>query len=322
MQLFSQKLFFKGAALKKYLKIGLVLFKLVVTILFVGFVYASVEDAQELLSYITPQMLLVGVATSLLMQWLHIYRWKQALILEGSQFTLMQLSQSYFIGSLLGIISPGRVGELLRFYYLPNLSRKRGFLAILIDRLTFMASLSVLALLFLSTVDFTLFTLTKDLSITPSVLKAVLWISGLLAGIGLLIGLSVVKKKVNESGSLRAYILLVLSSFTVSAILVIQTALLFSLSLSTGIYKGIIMGLGTFSFMQLSPITIGNMGTRELFLMYFYTMTNELTFSPRLQLPEILAISLTIVAVNLLLPALIGFVFMVKELVGRKSIKN
>lgn len=297
----------------KQIKTLLILAKILITIAFVWAIYRSVDNFGDLFSSVTAPLVISAILFSAIMQIIHIHRWQLALKLEGTRFTFRQCTKSYFVGALLGVISPGRIGEILRFYFLPGLPKKRALYALFIDRIFLMASLAIVGALAVLSYGSNFITLEIPSFFTASHLKSVMLAVALVGIIAMLGGKIALHHTLNDTVKNHHYSLLVFESLFVNVVLLFQGAVLFVLLNGWGVFSGARVIATSYASMQLAPITIANLGTREFFLTLFSTLEETVQGSSVESSAAPLVVAMIVVVVNLLLPAVPGVLLLLMD---------
>lgn len=298
---------------REWLKKILLVAKILITVLFVYMVNRTVSFKEIFQnSAITVPVIVVTLLFSALMQFLMVLRWHYSLRYFGSAVTLKQSATSYFAGSVLAAITPGRAGELLRGLTLDDVSKIESSFIVMFER--FIA----IGVLFITGAVFTYFLPENFIGSTEAsghyvpkldIVVPTVRVLGIISLFAILLVprfLSFVIRRFIGKGK-YSLIVIILSLF-IHGFLLMQTAYLLQACGIVTFSEGLTVGAESYSAMQLIPITIGNMGIRESYFQLF-AMTYTALSAEELKIAALTA-SLTIMFSNLILPAFPGlFVF-------------
>jgi uncharacterized protein (TIRG00374 family) len=111
--------------------------KIAVTTALVGLIlrHVSLAAIVEGVRAADPEMLAAAVAIGILFTLLKSYKWCYLVCRSGGRCTFATALRSYLIGMGAGLVTPGRVGEVSRAYYLPDGERLRGAGLVGVDKL-------------------------------------------------------------------------------------------------------------------------------------------------------------------------------------------
>lgn len=292
--------------------------KIVITVLFVIMVNRTVSF-KALFSNptLTLQAFAIVVLISIGSQLLMVLRWHYSLRYFGASVSLKDSTTSYFAGSVLAALTPGRAGELLRGLTLKDVSKMESSFIVIFERFVSIAilfSTGAICSYFLPSnyMEAT----TESGLIVPKLgfVIPTIRILGAVAFVALITIPYVLGHKVRrfKGRGENALVVVVLSLF-VHAFLLIQTAFLLQNCGVVTYAQGVVVSAESYSAMQLIPITIGNMGIRESYFQLFSLSFTDLNME-ELKLAALTA-SLTIMFSNLILPAFPGlFVFLTYHL--------
>ena len=220
-------------------------------------------------------------------------------------------------GSLLAFITPGRTGEFFRGVGLPAIKKSQTMYAVLVDKL--FAGGVVIAAGALCCAVF----LTGNQS--PQWGHWVIILGTALAGAsaGVAFGLRkrlMLQTALSQFPAVRGRRLgsVVACSIAAHALLLVQTAVLFDMLGNNEFLKNLLAGGQAYAFMLFFPFLIANMGIRE----YAFGMFLGCALSPAkgsALAPMAFGASMGILAINIVLPALLGLVWWI---VDTKKIKG
>ena len=273
--------------------------KVVITIVLVVVINRAVNFQSVGSALPSPLMLAVLVALLALSILLQTVRWRLLLRWGGVAVSGRAALRSLLMGNVLGLITPGRVGEFGRASLLGGVPHRRGMGLVLVEK--GVAALTVLAALLLP--------VPLLAGVNPPVLPLNLPVIPLCVGIGsaalcllLLFPWLATRGMFGRLSPLpqRQGWSIVGLSLAVHLILVVQGMLL--LLPVVPILRGLVVAAGSLGLMQCFPVTVANLGTREFCFGYMGKTLGGVA-------PEsggILSLSLTLLSVNILLPSLIG----------------
>jgi hypothetical protein len=234
-------------------------------------------------------------------------RWRLILSAWGISASTNAALCTMLWGCLLAFITPGRTGELFRGISLPAAKKSHTVYAVLVDKIFSGGAVLAAGVICCA------------ISLARS--KAACWghwviiigaisVAAFAAVVFALRSHSIVRTALNSLPAFSARRLILLVSYSIIAhiLLLIQTAVLFSMFGSNGLLDNVIACGQAFSFMLFFPFFIANMGIRE------YSFGMFLGLSPAsLRNTGILSIafgaSMCILIINIILPALIGLLW-------------
>ncbi len=305
---------------KKTVKKILLAIKIAITIAFVVVVNRTVSFAE--FKQVHWSVLVSALLFSVAMQLLMVARWQMALAYFGKPVRFVQALSSYVAGSVFAVVTPGRAGELFRGATLTGIHPMASTSAVLFERVLAILALFPFGAAALLRVPegygsnfsgeyewlYTLFTRGTALL---AVVAMVLFVAAPLA----------LPKLVRRfAGNGRYLIAMLLLSFAIHLLLLLQTATLFTASEVAGFSEALLVGALSFCAMQFMPISVANMGIRELWFGLF--AGPFLLLSPEEAKPAILQISLIIMVVNLVLPALPGLFVLFANYIEKREFKK
>lgn len=293
----------------RLLKRLLVPLKIAFTLLFLYLILRRTEihpaALKGALAAANPFWLVLSVLVAAAFNYLGIVRWQDFLSTSGHRATRFQAAQSYFLGAFLGFISPGRLAEFGRGYAMEEHSLKDIALVTVAEKSYFILMTLVGGLFGLVHLQLRLHLL------NPFKFGLALGILSLL-----LLALGIVVGRGNRTTALKGLFRHFPSSPAMRVLLIIQTYLLY-LFMGIQLYL-VFKSLGNVHLMNalsvfsltllvitLLPVTFGNLGLREACYVFFL---GNLEGFPE---DAAFASGLVIFIQNIVLPALIGLVFMV-----------
>jgi len=274
--------------LKKYLHISI---KLIITGLILFLLFRRIDfegkDFFRSFSQISLKYFFLSLTGVIIVIVLKAIRWAYIVKKEGFEFNKVDALLAYFSSYTIGIITPGRLGELSKVYNLREKSAIRfitGFITVVADRLfdmVFLIWIGIASLFhFLKTFD----GLTVHLLFGISAI--ITWVSLIICKISL----NILNKKVNHRfvGFLNSCLEIIISYKSFNAW--IYTALAYFifywslqiLFLTLGIHIGFVDVIYVFSIVSLVlllPISIAGFGPREASLVYLlglYGISDEI----------------------------------------------
>ena len=133
----------------------------------------------RILSEVNITLIFFAVLVSVLVVFLKAFKWKLIVDLYGKKYSVREATKAWVMGFSLSVVTPGRLGDLSRAYYIKDRAGLgKGLTTVIIDRVIDIAILFCLAILgFLSFVAF--FTQYSNLFFTVSALFA-LFVLGVL----------------------------------------------------------------------------------------------------------------------------------------------
>lgn len=112
--------------------------KLAITLIFIGIIFSNFLQVSsfELIERFNVQTVLLLIALSITTLIFRAWRWKCILEILGYEISFLNCTQLYATGIYYGSISPAKVGEFVRGYYLANygIPTKEGFGSVIYER--------------------------------------------------------------------------------------------------------------------------------------------------------------------------------------------
>ena len=204
-------------------------------------------------------------------------RWQIILQHYHTQLSILKLYQIFSIGTFLGIITPGKIGDFGRLYYIKNkIDFKKGISSLFIDRIFDLISLGVLGLISLIYFE-TKFQISNSTSLYYGWEKQylILIIFALIVLISLLFRnkITAIFKIVMEGFKNFASFIKQLSLTFLSMILIYGAFIVVSYDMNLDInYLGLFLGIILIGLLSLIPITILGLGVREVSMVYVFEL--------------------------------------------------
>lgn len=110
--------------------------KILMTILLLGAVIygLDVQKISDSLQRLNPLATLAGGVAASLFVAMRIAKWKRLVVTNGIHVTTLVLAKAMMYSLVLGIITPGRLGEMISVAPFPSEQRKKGILLFLLDK--------------------------------------------------------------------------------------------------------------------------------------------------------------------------------------------
>ncbi len=301
---------------KKYLPWIL---KIILTVLFLYFVNRTIpkEEFSSIVAALCWPTMVVAFLLSIAGLYFQVKRWEIILRFQeffvGKQIPL----KTILWGNLLAFITPGRIGELFRGLMVSKTRKADALFAVVIDKLFIIFTVLLFGLL-----GIVLLYWHYNLSISKEI-KIFVIIAGIVCtgGVGILFS----GKIINRNHTVVGQVLRLLKniprllnpagrrammySMLAHLCLCLQSAILLNMFGAINLAKGIVSAALAYGVMPFLSFTIGNMGVREGALGFFLRYLNA-NHSSTLSLESIaFGTSISILAMNLLLPALGGLIW-------------
>jgi uncharacterized membrane protein YbhN (UPF0104 family) len=258
-----------------------------------------------------PVWLSMSFLISFCLAFIQIIRWHEHLKVGKLNYTFKATAASWFAGNLLGFISPGRVAELGRGFFLDKSRIKECAKATFAERAFF-----VEAVFIMSTVSLTV-GIVKFIPFIGTI-KAVLAISilmllSILGAIAIWKGFKI--KRIQRFGLFdffpagaeqRFYLINI--SLILSIVLALHGFMIFNAFHPVSLTSAFVVTQVTMVALIFFPVTIGNLGVREGLFVYLLSMAESM--------PPEYAVSagLVVFLQNIVLPSIIGaFVVIFKK---------
>jgi uncharacterized membrane protein YbhN (UPF0104 family) len=247
---------------KNYAGKLIVALKIVVSLLFIYVLMVNFVDLSDFvisIREIKPVFMLFLILTPFTLV-TRALRWQAVTKLDGQQVSFRDALLFYMVGIYYGSITPGKTGEFVRGYRYAKkygLSKKSGFLSIILERLFDIIVPISFALYFLLTKN-ALIILLGSLVCTPFLWLASIWLLRFIKRFKFFKDLKIPKPTLN-SHVLLASALSVLTWFIFA---VIASLFLFSLDVSAP-FSIILMAMALTVLAALIPITVNGWGLRE-----------------------------------------------------------
>ena len=324
----------RGLLVKKKILsiIGLVLFVLILSQIDLGKFIQAIANAH-------PAWLGLGILITLLLVPLKAFKWHVIIRTQGIKHGFVDSLKGFVVGFAFSVVTPGRLGDLLRAYYLKQkqYSLGKGLSTVVVDRLIDVAIL--LALAVISVLAFSLLAGVEVISGTV--------LLGVLA-LGILVVYALVNKNLTRKllkpffnvfipekhkGKVKDYFhdfysglnlmgerkALFLASILIGLLVwgmnfVFEYSIAQALSLGLPFYY-IVMVMPLVTLLDLLPISISGIGTRELALIFLLGLKGV---SPE----SAVAFSLIIFFTGYLLTALLGVLVWLKNPIRIKALEG
>ncbi|MBN1981234.1 MAG: flippase-like domain-containing protein [Chitinivibrionales bacterium] len=315
-------------------------FRVAVTLLFLCLVNKNVTGNQvrQMAAMVDWRFIALSAGLSVTGLWLQIIRWKTLITAAGFSISLKVSSQTILWGHLLGFITPGRFGEMVRTLPVSSVSPLKGVFLVCSDKL--FALSAILSICCVAGVVESVF----FHSINQPIVYAFLCISSAGAVSMVLVLIPAVHDLVRRhlrhctSGSSWGCGLLdsvptlntaagrrcLLYSLIIHLLLLAQTALLFSMVIHPNPAQ-LFCGLAyAYSAMLFLPVSLGNMGVREGFFFYFLSRISLHTWSESAVSlsAACFGVSLLILIMNIIVPSLAGLFWFLMDSPHKKRCSN
>ncbi|MDG5813812.1 lysylphosphatidylglycerol synthase domain-containing protein [Chitinispirillales bacterium ANBcel5] len=296
-------------------------FRILVTLIFVAIVNRTVtlSEINDLLGRVTLPHLFAAFVLGVTGLFFQILRWHSVLLSLKIDTKLSGAAKTFLWGCFLGFLTPGKSGELFRAFELAPSKKSRTVLAALLDRfysgvVILFAGIIAAALQFFST-D------VKPLRsfLTPAVifftlsLLLLVFSKGISESIGAFSGdkkyLKTIARTILPSFITVATPLMIVFSVFSHCILLLQTTAVISMFIELDFAILLFIAAQSYAFMLLLPIFVANAGIREYSFFLFLNLFS--VDASKGQISGIaMAASLLILIINILLPAIIGLIWM------------
>jgi len=269
------------------------------------FVILSRVDIWTIISvirHIHMEMLLVIALCSLSISVCKAFRWKQLLRLYGVKCKIKNVLIAYFMGTFLGVITPARIGDVSRVYYLkkisnPDISSGQLFSNIIADRIFDLLVVLIVALLgnayffskyfFILVISFSLLSLGVILlykirhKIISPIRKILERLETLFPKISLQFHFDEIIKGLRALRTWRIIYPSIINiiSFGVFYVTLMIIASVLGINIS---FLYLMVGMSTAMLFSVLPITIAGVGVRDAVLIFYFSavgISNEVTIS-------------------------------------------
>jgi uncharacterized membrane protein YbhN (UPF0104 family) len=253
----------------------------------------------------------ISFLISFCLAFIQIIRWQEHLKVGKLNYTFKESAASWFAGNLLGFISPGRVAELGRGFFLDKSRIKECAKATFAERAFFIEAVFIM-----STVSLFV-TLAKFIPYIGTI-KAVLSVSVLVllsifGAIAIWRGFKI--KRIKRFGFFDFFpvcveqrFYLITMSFILCIVMVFHGFIIFNAFHPVSLISSFVVTQVTMGALILFPVTIGNLGVREGVFVYLLSMAESM--------PPEYAVSagLVVFIQNIVLPSIVGaFVILIKK---------
>jgi len=258
---------------------------------------------------------------------LQLLKWRFLLMLNYPSMKLFEVVKSLFAGFSVGMITPGRIGEISRAFFIEKSNRVKVLGFNIIDKvysliITILFGLLCTTYIILSKFRLSVFVLIPVLMIAFFALFIILYFA-LTPNLfkSLVYNLNVMmpkREKMKEFLSLFDYfnrnsaVVVLLYSFVIFFTYITQFVLFINSFEKITVFEGFTASIATIFAKSLLPVSIGDLGIREGASVFFFSkfnVTGSAAFDS----------ALLLFSVNVLLPAVIGFVLIISSIVKRKN---
>jgi hypothetical protein len=306
--------------------------RIAITVLFAIMVNKGItrEQIGLLREHLSPELLAGAFLLGLFSLFFQLLRWRAILKIQNFSVGFYRSFAMFVWGNLLAFITPGRIGEFGRAIALDPLRKTDAVLSVAIDKVAAVAATALFGIVGMGLQLVLLRIRPPDrLSLCMAVFLLGVTLVAALAAIGS-------KKQVVIQGRIGS-VLIHLQKLTQAAprfltwkiigtTLCAQAALLFQTSLvlfmfgSISFLENLALAAQVYAFMLFLPFFIANIGLRE----YAFAMMIENTgirFTGALDTqPVVLGVSLLILLINIVLPALAGLCVMLVDKKHRSTV--
>lgn len=253
-------------------------------------------------------------------QYFQFVKWDIMAQYAGPAISRADIHRGYWVGFTLGIITPGRVGQLARGLALRNCSISRALGATAVERGYTALVINALGLISLAALPYLGWT--SPLGVARGFVS---WGVGILGSLLLLLGifprtvmppLRWVARRLplrekfekaidvlSDAGPRRGILLLVLTAAALFSSLVQFVLLILAMGVAVPIFAGILAALLTFFVKGAIPISIGSLGVGEWMAVFCF---RGLGVEPSVAV----AASLLLFMINVFIPSLVGLQFL------------
>jgi uncharacterized protein (TIRG00374 family) len=279
------------------------------------------SQAGAILRNADPGLLLIAGAFNFLFIFLKAYRWHSILRVQGLKYTFLRSQVVYQAGSFFSVVTPGRVGDVIKISYLKNdlgVPYRKGIASVLMDRIMDLATL-FLSVLLASLVIAVPLSFLLPLIFVGTCLLILLFIITVPSAIKWILSLLVL---VPLTKKLMPNFVSIISESRESLIKLVQKKLAFpffvSLVAYIAIYAGsmalahsqnlnvsfiqIVYFISITSLVALIPISVSGVGTREVAMMALFS-------SQGLGSAEAVVFSVSYLVINLVFANFLGAIF-------------
>jgi len=180
---------------KRYLRVvGLLIFLIIIY-------KVNILNIFEILSKIKINYLFVAISLTIPQLLIKTWRWKYILQLQKINYSLKKAFIVYLASTYIGIITPGRIGDFIKVFYLKEdqtLSGGRAFSSVLVDKF-----LDLMTLLIFAILGIAVFSLSKNVAI-PIFIFLFFFISALIILLNKMINRNIIKF-INKVAIIRKY---------------------------------------------------------------------------------------------------------------------
>lgn len=284
----------------------------------------SLDDIQKLSNYFKPFSIIISLVFGIIGFFLQTLRWKLLLDSFGFNVSLAQSLKYMLRGNLLAFLTPGRIGEFGRGVGLVQNRSVDSVISVVIDRFYAIAAILFFGICIVAiNLIFNRFLILPQIVIPLCILISIFLVCIIFRKqLPTLLPkkLSTLRLKFLEIlkfWSQIPHVVITIISFGAHLCLLIQSISLLYMFGYTHIGFNMYVAVQAYVFMLFFPIFIANIGIRE----YAFGMMLNQAYGPLNEQNSIAAfgVSMVILFVNIILPALIG---LVGFLVEKKKIKR
>ena len=300
-----------------------IVLRICITVLFVFIVNRSIKSKE--IESLLGKVNLWGIGLSLLLGAAGVYlqacRWRIVLHSQKLPSTNKVAYKTLLWGNLLAFITPGRIGELFRGLHLDKKRKALSVLAVITDQIFAIAVTLIFgfAAVFIELIFFR--RVPHPGFVFPLIFLAisVLFLAYLHRFSGILAKVALLKPVISSLSSFYKGMKnlklsqMIFISFLVHVSLILQTSILLYMFGSISIWKNCIIAMQSYAFMIFLPFFIANIGLREYsFALFLKEM--ERYGATQVSIPVAsLGVSIMILLINIVLPALIGLVWTIMD---------
>lgn len=314
--------FFRSNLFKSFVKLGLTAF-------FVILVNRNLKqnDLKLIIGQIDLFWVLVGLVFGGLSFYFQLVRWQQILKSQSLPYHIRIAAKSMLIGFFLAFLTPGRIGEFFRGVAIYANQRTVSILAVIIERfygvfLTVFFGIISVIIQFISfntgtTLYFEILLIISFLlfCLAGPILRI---ISGKIAEIKALRPLSDITELFTSRLHTLPSVRLIFFSALSHLCLILQTAVLLGMYGSGNFLKNCLVAGQSYALMLFMPFFVANIGVREL---SFSVFLKKLEAAPQ---PAAIAFGVSglILLINIILPAILGLIWMLKGNRSREDLSE
>jgi len=309
-----------------------ILLKVIISIIILCFLVKFVRYREILSAFqkADPRLMAAGLILFIPNIGTQIIKWRFLLRLENPSIKLIEVVKSLFAGFSVGVVTPGRLGEVSRAVFIEGNSKIKIFGYTIIDKmyallitvlfglcavtylLTFSFKLSVFILIPVLLITFIAIFIVLYFAVTPGLFRSLIYNINIV---------SPKRDRIKEFLSIfdnfsRGNALIVFFySFIIFFIYITQFVLFVNSFQGMNIFHGYVASITTIFAKSLLPISFGDLGVREGASVFFFSkfsIESSVAFDS----------ALLLFAVNVLIPAIAGFFLILYSIIQKKNRKN